>query len=101
MNATAGVTHVVLVRWSSNTPLETRESIRATARSLATEVPGISRLVEGPSVSPEGLEQGFDYALIIDFVDSAARDDYLPHPAHLPVAEQLGQHAESVLVFDV
>src|SRR5690606_31849871 len=101
MNAAAGVTHVVLVRWSPDTPIETRESIRATARSLATEIPGISRLVEGPSVSPEGLEQGFDYALILDFVDSAARDSYLPHPAHLPVAEKLGQHADSVLVFDV
>ena len=101
MNAAAGVTHVVLVRWSTDTPLETRDSIRAMARSLATEIPGVTRLVEGPSVSPEGLEQGYDYALILDFENAEARDAYLPHPAHLPVAEQLGTHAESVLVFDV
>jgi hypothetical protein len=101
MSASHGVTHVVLVRWAPTTPSDVRESIRATARSLATEIPGISRLVEGPSVSPENLEQGFDYALVIEFVDSEARDNYLPHPAHLPLAEKLGQHSESVVVFDV
>ncbi|MCP2031202.1 hypothetical protein L1277_001293 [Okibacterium sp. HSC-33S16] len=101
MSASHGVTHVVLVRWAPTTPPNVRESIRATARSLATEIPGISRLVEGPSVSPENLEQGFDYALVIDFVDSHARDNYLPHPAHLPLARELGQHSESVVVFDV
>ena len=101
MNDRTGVTHVVLVRWKPETPLDTRESIRASARSLETEIPGILRLVEGPSVSPEGLEHGFDYALVVDFADAKARDDYLPHSVHLPLAEQLGQHSERIIVFDV
>ena len=35
------------------------------------------------------------------FADQAARDTYLTHPAHLPVAELIGRAAESVLVFDI
>jgi hypothetical protein len=101
MSTDAGITHVVLVRWDPETPPETRDSIRALARSLPDDVPGITRLVEGPSVSPEGLEQGFDYGIIIDFVDADARDTYLPHPAHRPLAEKLGKHSESIVVFDI
>jgi hypothetical protein len=101
MTARTEITHVVLVRWKPETTDDTREAIRASVRALATEIPGIHRLVEGPSVSPEGLEAGFDYVLVVDFADTDARDRYLPHPAHLPVAEQLGQHSESVVVFDV
>lgn len=92
---------MVLVQWSPEASTVARESIRALARSLESKIPGISRLAEGPSTSPEGLEQGFDYALVIDFTDALARDHYLSHPAHLPLAQQLQSHSTSILVFDL
>ena len=55
----------------------------------------------GPSVSPEGLEGGFDWALVVRFRDAAARDAYLPHPAHQPVADHIGARSARVVVFDV
>ena len=95
------ITHVVLVRWKDATPAETVDAIRGVSRSLAAAIPGIVTLSEGPSVSPEGLESGFEYGLVIEFVDAAARDGYLVHPAHLPLADALGSNSASLVVFDL
>ena len=64
-------------------------------------VPDVVAVAEGPSTSPEGMEDGFDYALVVTFASPEARDAYLPHPAHQPVAEAIGAHADKVVVFDV
>lgn len=97
----AQISHVVLVRWGADTSEPILESVRTRAQSLSQSIPGITKLIEGPSVSPEGLEGGYEYALVIDFVDSASRDRYLTHPAHLPLAELLQANAASLVVFDV
>jgi hypothetical protein len=35
------------------------------------------------------------------FVDRDARDDYLPHPEHVPVGKLIGETAAEVVVFDI
>jgi hypothetical protein len=42
----------------------------------------------------------FEWALV-DFASGSARDDYLPHPAHQPMAELISRSAQQVVVFDV
>ncbi len=54
------VIHVVLVEWRGDVSAEAREEARSAARDMVGRIPGLSRLDEGPSVSPEGLEQGFE-----------------------------------------
>jgi len=95
------VVHLVLARWSPSADAELREEARAVARSLATRIPGILQLDEGPSISPEGLEQGYDYGLTVRFVDAAARDAYLPHPAHLELVRLFESGLDAVAVFDI
>ncbi len=97
----AEVIHVVLVRWRGDADAGARESVRAGVRGLRTAVPGVLAIEEGPSVSPEGLEQGNDYGFVVTFRDAAARDAYLPHPVHLEVAEAIGRTADRVTVFDI
>jgi hypothetical protein len=97
----AEVIHVVLVRWGRDAADGAREGVRAGVRGLLAAIPGILAIEEGPSVSPEGLEQGNDYGFVVTFEDAAARDAYLPHPAHLEVADAIGRTAERVTVFDV
>jgi len=65
------------------------------------EVPGVVSVVEGASVSTEGLEAGFNWALVVTFENAAARDGYLDHPTHLPVAALIGEWAERLVVFDL
>jgi hypothetical protein len=97
----AEVIHVVLVRWRADADDATRRAVRDGVRSLASAIPGVLRIEEGPSVSPEGLEQGHGYGFVVTFADAAARDAYLPHPAHVEVAEAIGRAADGVTVFDI
>ncbi len=95
------VIHVVLVRWREDLSDQDRERARSTAREMVGRIPGILRLDEGPSVSPEGLEQGYEWGIIITFESEEARDGYLPHPAHRVLGERILAGADRLLVFDV
>ena len=68
----AEISHVVLVQWRADVPADVKEQARASARGFVDAIPGTLSVVEGPSVSPEGLEQGFDYGLVIRFADASS-----------------------------
>lgn len=92
------VVHVVLVEWTSPDPgSEADALVDRRLRSL----PGVLAVDRGPSVSTEGLESGFDWALVIRFADRRALADYLPHPDHQVVGRYLQQHSARLVVFDV
>jgi hypothetical protein len=95
------ISHVVLVSWKSGRQARAEELIRPAIRAFPQTVPDVLSAVEGHSSSPEGLENGFDYGFVITFATAQARDVYLTHPAHLPVAEAIGEAAGQVVVFDV
>lgn len=95
------IIHVVLINWSEAMSPSALKKARETARGLVGKIPGIADLREGPSVSPEGLEGGFDYAVAITFDDAAARDQYLPHAEHEVLVEQIRSFADRVIVFDL
>ena len=97
----SGVLHLVLLGWKPATSETERAEVIDGIRGLPGRIPGIGALHEGPSVSPEGLEQGHDYAFAMMFDSIAARDAYLPHPAHLEVASRIQATAERVTVFDL
>lgn len=101
MNNPGTVVHVVLTQWRSETPREVLAEIARLTGRFATEIPGIVSVVEGPSVSTEGLEGEFEWALVVTFESPAARDGYLDHAAHLPVAVLIGQWSTRVVVFDL
>ena len=98
---TPSVVHVVLVRWKPEVGLATLEDLTELASAFPDTVPGVLAVHCGPNTSPEGLAGGFEWALIVSFASSSARDDYLPHPAHQPVAQLISRFAEQVIVFDV
>lgn len=95
------VTHVVLVQWKDPVDRSEIDWIRSYARTLNGEIAGIRSVVEGPSVSPENLEAGYDYGLVIVFADAVARDVYLTHPSHTPLAEALRRNTVRIAVFDL
>jgi hypothetical protein len=97
----AAIVHVVLVEWRAGVSEEDRRAVRAASRSMADAIPGILALDEGPSVSPEGLEGGLDWGLVVTFEDAEARDRYLPHPVHAAVGAQIVGSAARLVVFDL
>jgi Stress responsive A/B Barrel Domain len=95
------IVHIVLVQWSQDTRDEHIAAVRRMAFGLPEIIDGLIEVVEGFSVSEEGLEGGFDWAMVLRFRDAAARDAYLPHPDHQLLAHELTAHAARVVVFDV
>ena len=98
---TPSVVHVVLVRWRPEVGPATLENLTELASVFPDMIPGVLAVHCGPNTSPEGLGGGFEWALIVSFASSSARDAYLPHPAHQPVAQLISRLAEQVVVFDV
>ncbi|GEN81074.1 Dabb family protein [Actinotalea fermentans] len=97
----AQIIHVVLVRWAATAAPDVVARFDAAARVVRETIPGVLEVAHGPSVSVENLEQGYDYALHVRFADAAARDAYLPHPSHVPLAELIVANAETFVVFDL
>jgi len=90
-----------MTQWRADAPSEALTELKAIIQRFQAEIPGIVSVVEGASVSTEGLEAEFEWALVVTFENSGARDGYLDHPTHLPVAALIGKWAERVVVFDL
>ncbi|WEJ57330.1 Dabb family protein [Devosia sp. FJ2-5-3] len=99
------IRHCVFVRFRPDVSLEERAAIYAELESLREVVPGFVGMAFGANVSPEGLHQGFIDGFTMDFVDEAARDAYLVHPAHKAAGGRLVAALEGgrdgLIVFDM
>jgi len=95
------IDHVVLLALRAGVAEADLSSFGQLLAGLPERIDGIESVRFGSSSSPEGLEQGYDYAFLITFTDEQARDRYLPHPEHVPVSAMARQLSEQVLVFDV
>lgn len=83
--------HVVVFRFKpGTTPEQIRELTRAFA-ALRQQIPGIIGFEHGVNDSPEGANMGFTHVYLLTFASAAARDAYLPHPAHKAFGELLGR----------
>jgi len=94
------IRHLVLLRFAPETPDTERRGIEAAFAALPTQIDGITAFEWGTNVSPEGLAKGFTHAFVLTFADTAARDAYLPHPAHLAFVARLRPCLADVLVLD-
>lgn len=94
------VRHVVLFKWNALASAEAIRAIEAKFCSLPAAIPGIAGFEWGTDMSPEKLAQGFTHCFLVTFNDAAARDAYLPHPAHQEFVQLIGPHVEKVLVID-
>ncbi|MBT2502436.1 Dabb family protein [Curtobacterium sp. ISL-83] len=95
----SGTTHVVLVQWRDGA--DRADAADAVVRQHLPLIEGVESVRSGRSVSTEGLEDGFDWMLVVRFRDRAALEAYLPHPEHQPVATFIGDAGARVVVFDI
>ncbi|WJL94319.1 Dabb family protein [Microbacterium sp. ET2] len=95
------IVHVVLIQWPSGVSPARVERARVLAREFPDRIGGLS-IVEGPSVSGEGLERGNDYGMVVTFRDRNALEHYLPHPVHQEFVRVLEEQPPAqVTVFDI
>jgi lysophospholipase L1-like esterase len=92
--------HVVLFKFKPEvSPAEVQEVVTAFV-GLKAKIDLIEDFEWGTDVSVENLAAGFTHCFIGSFRDAAARDAYLPHPAHKEFVKLVGPRVEKVLVVD-
>lgn len=94
------IRHLVLVGFKPEISLPTQQALESGFADLQHHIAGITSFEWGPNNSPEGLAKGLTHVFVLSFVDAAARDAYLPHPAHQAFVEQLKPWLADVLVID-
>ena len=87
---TGAVRHVVVFRYKPDASPEKIAQVTAAFAALKDQIPGILSYEHGVNNSPEKLNQGFTHVYQVTFVNAAARDTYLPHPAHKAFGTLLG-----------
>jgi hypothetical protein len=107
MGATAAlpdsaVRHLVIFKYRPDATEAQISEITTAFRDLQNRIPGILSFEHGVNNSPEGLNLGFTHAYTLTFESAAARDAYLPHPAHATFGELLNRlgAVEEVFVVD-
>jgi hypothetical protein len=84
------VRHVVVFRYKPGASPEKIQQVTEALTALKDKIPGILALEHGVNNSPENLNQGFTHVFQVTFTNAAARDAYLPHPAHKAFGTLLG-----------
>ena len=92
----AAVRHVVVFRYKPDASPQKIQQITEAFAALKDQIPGILAFEHGVNNSPEKLDQGFTHVYLLTFANAAARDVYLPHPAH----KAFGSLLRSSGVFD-
>ena len=92
--------HVVTFKYGDGVPADRIGDITARFAALRDSIPGITAFEHGVNNSPEGLNKDITHVYLLTFADAAARDAYLPHPAHQRFVELLDGAVEDVFVID-
>jgi hypothetical protein len=93
------VEHVVLFKTTPEATEVQKDRMISELASLKDKIPGIVDLSVGRNFSDRS--QGFDIGLVVRFVDRAALDVYIPHPAHRGCVDQfVGPIKQDVIVAD-
>ena len=96
------VRHIVVFKYKPGATEEQIGQVTDAFVALKTKIPNIVSIEHGVNNSPEKRNQGFTHVYQVTFTDAAARDAYLPHPAHKAFGELLGKLGvlEDVFVVD-
>ena len=99
------IRHIVALRFRPNVSDAIKAGLYADLAALSGHIDGILDFQSSANVSVEPLSRGFDDVFWFDFRDTAVRDAYLVHPAHIAIGARIIAEtldgAEGVFVFDV
>ena len=83
------IRHVVLFKRASSVDAAAVAKVFSALKDLTSKISGIISISTGHDCSPEGIQRGYTHGFTVDFIDAAARDAYLPHPAHQAVGKMI------------
>ena len=93
------VQHLVFFKYNDDATEEKLAEVHRRFAALKGKIPGLIGYAASENVNP-GRAQGFTHGYLITFTDAAARDAYLPHPAHTAFVDIVKPLLAGVLVVD-
>ncbi len=94
------VKHIAFFQFKETSTAEDIAEVWRIMENLPRQIPGILDLTWGVNTSTEGLSEGFTHSFVLLFESAAARDAYLPHPAHLAAVDAVVPRLARVVVCD-
>jgi hypothetical protein len=94
------IRHIILIRFKSTAKIDEINELKASFESMPLKVEGVHSTEWGLNDSPEGKNKGYTHAVLMNFVDNAGRDNYLPHPEHDELKKIFGPILDDLVVFD-
>ncbi|MCU6239897.1 Dabb family protein [Enterobacter kobei] len=76
------IRHILFITLTDDASPEQINAVRQAFLHIPKRVEGVSRVEWGVNDSPEAKSAGFTHCVLMTFADEAARQRYLPHPAH-------------------
>ncbi|POZ13921.1 stress protein [Lelliottia aquatilis] len=76
------IRHILFITFTDSALPEQIQVVRQEFLKISGQIEGITSVEWGVNDSPEEKNAGFTHCVLMTFVDEAARQRYLPHPAH-------------------
>lgn len=94
------IRHILLIEFKATATASDINKLKASFESMPAKVEGVHSVEWGLNDSPEGKNKHYTHAVLMNFVDTAGRDSYLPHPEHDELKKLFGPILEDIVVFD-
>jgi lysophospholipase L1-like esterase len=92
--------HVVLFKFKDEAAPEQIQEVVTAFGALPAKIDEIEEFEWGTDVGVENLAAGYTHCFVVTFRNAAARDAYLPHPAHEEFKKLVIPRLDKVLVVD-
>lgn len=83
------IKHIVLLQFKSEITDQEIGSALNQLGNLGSEIPAMKHFSFGANCSPEQLNKGFNHVFVMEFSDIKGRDEYLNHPEHIRIAQEV------------
>ncbi len=93
--------HVVCFQFNNDVSEKSKAEAVQIFLDLKDEIPEIKKIEGGENISEGGLSKDFTHCFILTFESEAARNIYLPHPAHQRIVEKNKPLLSDLFVFDI
>jgi hypothetical protein len=94
------IRHILLIKFKTSSTASEINALKASFESMPSNVEGVYSVEWGLNDSLEGKNKAYTHAVLMNFVDEAGRQNYLPHPKHEQLKLIFGPILEDLVVFD-
>lgn len=94
------IRHILFITFTDSALPEQIQAVRTAFLQIPDRIEGVTSVEWGTNDSPEGKNAGYTHCVLMTFVDEAARQRYLLHPAHDDLKTIFRPILQDIIVLD-